>query len=140
MALEHELFSIRESLQTVVQELETTNQELQAANEELLTLNDEPQEKTRQCERLANQPQTIQDSIDSPLPVVDRELRVTRCVPRIDELVPLERIRPQDHLTALPCPGTVRSPACASGSAASPTTCTALCRPSASTQPGSRSR
>ena len=130
MALEHELFSTRESLQTVVQELETTNQELQAANEELqasneefqstneelqttneelqssneelLTLNDELQEKTRQYERLANQLQNIQESIDTPLLVVDRDLRLTRFVPRIDQLVPLERIRQQDHLTALP--------------------------------------
>jgi two-component system CheB/CheR fusion protein len=129
MALEHELFSTRESLQTVVEELETTNEELQAANEELqssneefqstneelqttneelqssneelLTLNDELQEKTRQYEHLANELQNIQNSIDTPLLVVDINMRIQRFVPAIDALIPLESIRDQDHVTAL---------------------------------------
>ena len=130
MALEHELFSTRESLQTVVEELETTNEELQAANEELqssneefqstneelqttneelqssneelLTLNDELQEKTREHEKLANQLQNIQNSVDTPLIVVDNDLRVTRFVPRVDELIPVKDIRLYDHIVALP--------------------------------------
>ncbi|MDJ0739543.1 MAG: EAL domain-containing protein [Gammaproteobacteria bacterium] len=130
MALEHELLSTRESLQTVVEELETTNEELQAANEELqssneefqstneelqttneelqssneelLTLNDELQEKTRAYESLANQLQNIQNSIDTPLIVVDNNLRVTRYVPNVEQLVPLSQIRDHDHITALP--------------------------------------
>ena len=130
MALEHELFSTRESLQTVVEELETTNEELQAANEELqssneefqstneelqttneelqssneelLTLNDELQEKTRQYESLANQLQNIQKSIDTPLIVVDIDMRVTRHVPAVEALIPIDQIREQDHITALP--------------------------------------
>ncbi|MCB1773912.1 MAG: EAL domain-containing protein [Gammaproteobacteria bacterium] len=130
MALEHELFSTRESLQTVVEELETTNEELQAANEELqssneefqstneelqttneelqssneelLTLNDELQEKTRQYEYLANQLQNIQNSIDTPLIVVDIDMRVARYVPAIEALIPVAQIREQDHITALP--------------------------------------
>ena len=130
MALEHELFSTRESLQTVVEELETTNEELQAANEELqssneefqstneelqttneelqssneelLTLNDELQEKTREYEKLANQLQNIQNSIDTPLIVVNNDLRITRFVPKVDELIPLKNMRLQDHIIALP--------------------------------------
>jgi len=130
MALEHELLSTRESLQTVVEELETTNEELQAANEELqssneefqstneelqttneelqssneelLTLNDELQEKNRQYQQLANQLQNIQVSIETPLLVVDNNLRVTRFVPKVDELIPLEAIREHDHIIALP--------------------------------------
>ncbi len=130
MALEHELFSTRESLQTVVEELETTNEELQAANEELqssneefqstneelqttneelqssneelLTLNDELQEKTREYENLANQLQNIQNSINTPLIVIDNDLRVTRFVPKVDELIPLENLRLHDHIVAVP--------------------------------------
>jgi two-component system CheB/CheR fusion protein len=130
VALEHELLSTRESLQTVVEELETTNEELQAANEELqssneefqstneelqttneelqssneelLTLNDELQEKNRQYQQLANQLHNIQVSIETPLMVVDTNLRITRVVPKIDELIPLEGIREHDHIVALP--------------------------------------
>jgi two-component system CheB/CheR fusion protein len=130
MALEHELFSTRESLQTVVEELETTNEELQAANEELqssneefqstneelqttneelqssneelLTLNDELQEKTRQYERLANQLQNIQNSIDTPLIVVDINMRVVRHSPAVEALLPVDQVRDQDHITSLP--------------------------------------
>ncbi len=130
IALEHELFSTRESLQTVVEELETTNEELQAANEELqssneefqstneelqttneelqssneelLTLNDELQEKTRQYERLANQLKNILNSVDTPLLVVDNNLRTTRFTSTIDILIPLQEIRLQDYITALP--------------------------------------
>ncbi len=130
MALEHELLSTRESLQTVVEELETTNEELQAANEELqssneefqstneelqttneelqssneelLTLNDELQEKSREYQHLANQLHNIQTSIETPLIVVDTNLRVTRYVPKVNELIPLETIRENDYITALP--------------------------------------
>jgi two-component system CheB/CheR fusion protein len=130
VALEHELLSTRESLQTVVEELETTNEELQAANEELqssneefqstneelqttneelqssneelLTLNDELQEKNRQYQQLANQLQNIQTSIETPLLVVDHNLRITRFVPKVDEIIPLEAIREHDHIVALP--------------------------------------
>jgi two-component system CheB/CheR fusion protein len=130
MALEHELLSTRESLQTVVEELETTNEELQSANEELqssneefqstneelqttneelqssneelLTLNDELQEKSREYQQLANQLQNIQVSIETPLIVVDTNLRVTRFVPRVDAVIPIEGIRRHDHIIALP--------------------------------------
>jgi two-component system, chemotaxis family, CheB/CheR fusion protein len=130
LALEQELFSTRESLQTVVEELETTNEELQAANEELqssneefqstneelqttneelqssneelLTLNDELQAKTREYERLANQLQNIQNSVDTPLLVVDNDLRVTRHAPATRALIDLDLMRDQDHISALP--------------------------------------
>jgi len=134
-ALEHELFSTRESLQTVVEELETTNEELQAANEELqsaneeflatneqlqttnqelqssneelLTLNEELQEKTRQREALANDLLNIQESLETPLLVVDAAMRVRRYVPALDQLIPLEDIREDDLVTALPWRGEI---------------------------------
>ena len=130
MTLEHELLSTRESLQTVVEELETsneelqatneelqssneefqstneelqtTNEELQSSNEELLTLNDELQEKTLQYLELNSELENIQHSINSPLIVIDTNLRITRFVSTIDALVESNRVREQDHVTALP--------------------------------------
>ena len=130
MTLEHELLSTRESLQTVVEELETsneelqatneelqssneefqstneelqtTNEELQSSNEELLTLNDELQEKSLQYIELSSELENVLRSINSPLIVVDTNLRVTRFISTIGALVDVTRIREQDYITALP--------------------------------------
>ncbi|MCG7867739.1 MAG: EAL domain-containing protein [Candidatus Thiodiazotropha taylori] len=128
--MEHELLSTRESLQTVIQELETTNEELQStneelqsaneefistneefqttneelssSNEELMTLNDELENKTKHLQELNLHLQAIQDSLETPLLVVNHKLRLRRFGPAIDKLIPIEDVKENDLVTALP--------------------------------------
>ncbi|MET0000436.1 MAG: EAL domain-containing protein, partial [Candidatus Thiodiazotropha lotti] len=128
--MEHELLSTRESLQTVIEELETTNEELQStneelqsaneefistneefqttneelssSNEELMTLNDELQNKTKNLQELNLHLQAIQDSLKTPLLVVNHKLRLRRFGPAIDKLIPIEEVKENDLVTALP--------------------------------------
>ena len=44
----------------------------------------------------------MQNSIDTPLLVVDTQLRLTRFSPTVDKLIPVAQIREQDFVTALP--------------------------------------
>ncbi|MBI1207008.1 MAG: PAS domain S-box protein [Azospirillum sp.] len=71
-----ELQSSNEELQATNEELETTNEELQSTNEELQTVNDELQAKSLELSQKAADLQNIEASIESPLLVVDRDLRV----------------------------------------------------------------
>ena len=128
--MEHELFSTRESLQTVIEELETTNEELQStneelqsaneefistneeflttneelssSNEELMTLNDELQNKTTNLQEANLHLQAIQDSLETPLLVINHKLRLRRFGPAIDKIIPAEEVKENDLVTALP--------------------------------------
>ncbi len=130
VALEQELFTTRENLQTVIEELEITNEELQASNEEfqatneelqlaneelqtaneemrssneeLLTTNDELQKKSEELEDLATDLANIQESGELLLLAVNKKLRITRFVSALDRLVPLDEVRLEDMLTAIP--------------------------------------
>jgi len=75
-ATNEELQSSNEELQATNEELETTNEELQSTNEELQTVNDELQAKSKELAQKAADLQNIESSIQSPLLVVDRDLRV----------------------------------------------------------------
>lgn len=81
-ALNEELQASSEELQASNEELETTNEEMQATNEELTTVNDELQAKsvllTDTNEALYN----VQRSMDLPMIVVDKSLRVMRFTPQ----------------------------------------------------------
>lgn len=77
-ALNEELQSTNEELQSTNEELETSNEELQSANEELTTLNEEMSVKTGEVMSLYGQVHAIQNSIRSPLLVVDRNMNLMR--------------------------------------------------------------
>jgi two-component system CheB/CheR fusion protein len=75
-SLNEELSSTNEELQASNEELETTNEELQASNEELVTVNEELSTKQSELKVLNLSLENIQNSIESPLVVVDSQLRV----------------------------------------------------------------
>lgn len=100
-SVNEELQSANEELQSTNEELQTSNEELQSTNEELLTVNDEIQVKSRELETLASDLQNIQDSIDFPIIVVDKQLRVMRFVPALDQLVPIKEIHHGESIMSL---------------------------------------
>ena len=100
-AANEELQSSNEEFQSTNEELQTTNEELQSSNEELLTLNDELQEKSLQHVELFTEYENIKRSIDSPFIVVNKELRVSRFIPMIDNLIEINSIRERDHISSL---------------------------------------
>ena len=77
-SLNEELNSTNEELQSTNEELETTNEELQSTNEELTTLNEELGNKTYELRITNASLENIQNSIGSPMVVVDTEMRVVR--------------------------------------------------------------
>lgn len=77
-ALNEEVQASNEELQSMNEELEASNEELQSANEELITVNEELQIKTLQNQKLLNELQCIQNSLDFPLLVVDKSLSITK--------------------------------------------------------------
>ena len=105
-AIEEELISTRERLQTVIEELETSNEEMQAlneevqaaneelqssneeleaaneelqsTNEELTTVNEELQVRTGELAEALNDLEKIQNSVGFPILVCSEELELTR--------------------------------------------------------------
>ncbi|AUB82017.1 PAS domain S-box protein [Candidatus Thiodictyon syntrophicum] len=73
-----DLQSLNEELQVSTEELQSTNEELQAGNEELSTLNDELQFKTNELASVNDLLDSIQNSIQLALVVVDEQFRVRR--------------------------------------------------------------
>ncbi|MDH4101391.1 MAG: PAS domain S-box protein, partial [Nitrospirota bacterium] len=101
-SLNEELQSSNEELQSTNEELQTANEELQSTNEELLTVNDELQVKSMELEKVATDLQNIQNSIDFPLIVVDRNLKLRNFVPACSQLLALDEINEGDMLSSLP--------------------------------------
>ncbi|MBP1853548.1 chemotaxis protein CheB [Rhizobium halophytocola] len=73
-----EMQSTNEELQSSNEELETANEELQSTNEELLTVNEELQIKSAELSNSNEDLENIKESINIPIIVVDKTLRVTR--------------------------------------------------------------
>ncbi len=63
--LEHELFSNREHLQTVIEELETSNEEMQSLNEELQSTNEELQSTNEELETTNEELQSANEELQS---------------------------------------------------------------------------
>jgi two-component system CheB/CheR fusion protein len=90
--LEDELAATREHLQTLVEELETSNEEMQAlneeiqasneelqsTNEELATVNEELQIKTAETQELNIDLESVQNSVDYPMLVLDQHQSLLR--------------------------------------------------------------
>lgn len=77
-SLNEELNSTNEELQSTNEEMETTNEELQSANEELTTVNEELANKTSELRVTNVNLENVQNSIGSPMIVIDNEMRVLR--------------------------------------------------------------
>ncbi len=85
--------ALNEELQVSMEELQSANEELQASNEELTTLNDELQVKGEALGRLNDTLNSVQDSIQLALVLVDTHYRVQRfnaLAGRIFGLVPTD--------------------------------------------------
>lgn len=80
-SLNEELSSTNEELQASSEELETTNEELQSSNEELTTLNEELNAKQSELRFLNISFENVQNSIGTPLVILDNAKRVVRYNP-----------------------------------------------------------
>lgn len=89
-ALNEELQSSNEELQSANEELETSNEELHSTNEELTTLNEELNVKTMEVSGLNEHLEVIQDSIQYPLFVVDKNMNLLRYNSACAEVLPVK--------------------------------------------------
>ncbi|MFA5984248.1 MAG: EAL domain-containing protein [Methylococcaceae bacterium] len=100
-SITEELQSANEELQSTNEELQTSNEELQSTNEELLTVNDEMEVKSRELEITLTDLQNIVNSTEYPLLVIDKNLRITRYVPAIEQLIEKNSIRNGDIISTV---------------------------------------
>ncbi|NEX23113.1 EAL domain-containing protein [Thiorhodococcus mannitoliphagus] len=77
-ALNEEVQASNEELQASNEELEASNEELQASNEELVTVNEELMVKSAELAALNADFESVQNSVDFPLVVLDTQLHLTR--------------------------------------------------------------
>lgn len=73
-----EIMSSNEELQSTNEELETAKEELQSTNEELATLNDELENRNSELEQINNDMFNLQASVNIPIVMVGRDLRIRR--------------------------------------------------------------
>lgn len=71
-----EILSSNEELQSINEELETSKEELESTNEELTTVNEELQNRNEQLIDARNYAEAIIRTVQIPLLVLDRDLRV----------------------------------------------------------------
>lgn len=71
-----EILSSNEELQSINEELETSKEELESTNEELITVNEELQNRNEQLLEAHNYAEAIIRTVQIPLIVLDRDLRV----------------------------------------------------------------
>ena len=93
-ASNEELQSANEELRSTVEELETSKEELQSMNEELSTLNQENRHKVEELDQLSNDLKYYLASTDIATLFLDKEKRILRYTPKINELF---NIRPADQ-------------------------------------------
>jgi two-component system CheB/CheR fusion protein len=73
-----EIMSSNEELQSTNEELETAKEELQSTNEELTTLNEEMETRNIELRHLNDDLQNIMESVDIPMIILGRDLRIRR--------------------------------------------------------------
>jgi two-component system CheB/CheR fusion protein len=86
-AAHEEVLSANEELQSTNEELETSKEELQSANEELVTLNEELQNRNLELGELNSDLTNVLSSLNIPLAIVDRHLRLRRYTPAAEKLL-----------------------------------------------------
>jgi two-component system CheB/CheR fusion protein len=88
-----EIQSSNEELQSTNEELETAKEELQSTNEELITLNEELKGGNLELNELNNDLTNLLRSVNIPIVMVDRNLRIRRFTPvaqRTLKLIPAD--------------------------------------------------
>jgi two-component system CheB/CheR fusion protein len=76
-----EIQSSNEQLQSANEELEHAKEEAQATNEELMTVNDELKDRNQALDRAGMDLQNLLSSLNLPIVMVDRDLRLRRFTP-----------------------------------------------------------
>ncbi len=97
-----ELQSANEELRSTLEELETSKEELQSMNEELQTVNQENRHKVEELALVSGDLQNLLTATDIATLFLDRELRILRFTPKVNELFSLrttDRGRPIFELT-----------------------------------------
>jgi len=92
-----EILSSNEELQSVNEELGTAKEEIQSANEELSTLNQELEDRNARLQRLNDDLLNLLGSVDIPIVMVGRDLRVRRftaAAEKLFNLIPSDVGRP----------------------------------------------
>ena len=84
-----EILSSNEELQGTNEELQTSKEELESANEELTTVNDELASRNRELIQLNDDLYNILSSIEFPIMVLGRDLRVRRFTPSTAKILSL---------------------------------------------------
>ena len=103
-ALNEEIQASNEEMQASNEELEASNEELQSTNEELATVNEELQIKTAETQELNIELECIQNSVDYPLLVLDRNTSLQRFNSAAARLFKLGAAQVGRHLRDLPLP------------------------------------
>jgi two-component system CheB/CheR fusion protein len=101
-ASNEELQAMNEELRSAAEELETSKEELQSVNEELITVNHELKEKVDELSRANGDLNNLMTSTDLATIFLDRELRVVRFTPRVQDtfnLLPADVGRPISDVT-----------------------------------------
>jgi two-component system CheB/CheR fusion protein len=101
-ALNEEIQASNEEMQASNEELEASNEELQSTNEELATVNEELQIKTAETQELNIELECIQNSVDYPLLVLDRNACLLRFNSGAARLFKLGAAQVGRHLRDLP--------------------------------------
>jgi two-component system CheB/CheR fusion protein len=84
-----EVQSANEELQSSNEELETSKEEIQSSNEELATVNDELNNRNAELNRLNNDLVNLLGSVQMPIVMLGRDLRVRRFTPTAEKLLNL---------------------------------------------------
>jgi two-component system CheB/CheR fusion protein len=85
-ASNEEMTSANEELQSMNEELETSKEELESSNEELTTVSDEMANRNRELSRLNGDLNNLQVSINTPILVLGRDLRIRRFTPLAEKV------------------------------------------------------
>ncbi|NTU83543.1 MAG: PAS domain-containing protein, partial [Chloroflexales bacterium] len=101
-ASNEELQAMNEELHSTTEELGTSKEELQSVNEELTAVNQELKNKVAEISRVNADLQNLMVSTDIGVIFLDRELRVKRYTPRVQDvfnLIATDINRPLAHVT-----------------------------------------
>jgi two-component system CheB/CheR fusion protein len=85
-AANEEVVSSNEELRSTNEELQSAKEELQATNEELRTVNDEMRDRSAESMRLSDDLTNVLTSIEIPILIVGRDLRLRRFTPTAAKL------------------------------------------------------
>ncbi len=113
-ASNEELQSTNEELRSTLEELETSKEELQSMNEELQTVNQENRHKVEELAQLSGDLQNLLSATDIATLFLDRQLRILRYTPKVNDLFsirPADRGRPLSDLTDRLVGGTLQADA-----------------------------